>query len=646
MEPESWGQVGELFKGALAREGVERASYLAEACGADEALRREVESLVAAHERAEGEGFLVEPAADFSAPFLAEDEGEGDDGGGGLLPAGQVLGHYRVLAPLGAGGMGQVYLAEDTTLRRAVALKILPADVAADDGRMRRFKQEACAASALNQPNILTVYEFGEADALQFIAAEHVDGLTLREYVADARPPLTELLGLAAQVAAALDAAHEAHVVHRDIKPENVMVRRRDRIVKVLDFGLAKVTGRGGSAELGSAASEAETQALARTAPGAVMGTVSYMSPEQARGERVDHRTDLWSLGVVLYELVAGRRPFGGATGSHVVVEILEKEPPPLQSYAGAALPEELQRIVSKALAKKPEERYQTAKDLLIDLRNLKRRLELDAESQRSRPADIPTPPPPGAAEQTGAPRDTHETSGRRRLVAGIVLALVVPAAAGIGLRWWDDSRNSPTAAAPPDAVTTPAAPPDAAGRELNYWLTVQKYRDGRPYQEPFRLASEINFEQDYRVRLHVRGAQPGHLYVLNEGPQSEGRPSRLLILFPSPTANEGSSRLGGGEEVQIPERSWFQFDAQRGTEKLWLVWSAEPVPELESLKVFANASARGVVGDPALNEAAEAFLRARGESRPSVEQDGERRETRLRAPGELLVHLLRLEHH
>ena len=286
-----------------------------------------------------------------------------------------VLGHYIIQSAIGKGGMGEVFLARDTELERLVALKVLSADVANDADRVRRFIQEAKAASALNHPNILTVYEIGMFEESRFIATEFVKGETLRVRIK--AEPLTfgETLDVATQIAAALDAAHAAGIVHRDIKPENIMLRG-DGLVKVLDFGLAKLL----ESSAGHVDTEDATLAYGKTIPGMLMGTVIYMSPEQSRGKDVDTRTDIWSLGVVLYEMLTRRTPFAGETNSDTIAAILKSEPEPLHE----STPPELVRIVRKALQKKREERYQTVKDLLLDLKNCKRELDFASEMARS----------------------------------------------------------------------------------------------------------------------------------------------------------------------------------------------------------------------------------------------------------------------
>jgi serine/threonine protein kinase len=288
--------------------------------------------------------------------------------------------HYRIVEKLGAGGMGEVYLAEDMKLGRKVAIKILSEEYTTNRDRLHRFEQEACAASALNHPNILTIHEVGNDEGRHYIATEYIDGVTLRRKIGGGQLEVREILDIAVQVASALEEAHAVGIIHRDIKPDNIMIRRNG-YVKVLDFGLAKLTER--ATEREPSDGEASTRVLVQTDAGVVMGTSHYMSPEQARGKPVDARSDIWSLGVVIYEMVAGRTPFEGETSTDVIVAITQKEPPPLLRFA-PNVPAELDWIVTKALRKDREERYQTVKELLVDLRRLKQRLEFETELERS----------------------------------------------------------------------------------------------------------------------------------------------------------------------------------------------------------------------------------------------------------------------
>ncbi len=362
MNAERWQQIKVLLQAALEREPEERATFLATACAGDDRLQRDVDTFIHSHEQA-GD-FMEDPAFELMAESLTNARAASF--------IGRSFGPYKILEHLGAGGMGDVYLAEDERLGRKVALKILPAGFTRDHERVRRFQQEARAASALNHPNILTIFEIGEIDSRHFIATEFIEGETLRQRMVKSQMEISEVLDVAMQVASALTAAHHAGIVHRDIKPENIMLRH-DGFVRVVDFGVAKLTE--------PKTSESEAVTLLNTKQGTVIGTAHYMSPEQARAQKMDARTDIFSLGVVLYEMLTGRVPFGGQTMTDVLASILMLEPSPLSQSAPEA-PEELQRIVHHALRKDKEERYQTATDLLTDLKSVKQELEFETRNR------------------------------------------------------------------------------------------------------------------------------------------------------------------------------------------------------------------------------------------------------------------------
>ena len=421
MTSERWHRVKELFEAALERGPAERAAFIAQACAGDEAIRQEVESLLAAHEG--DSSFMNKPLGNLVV---------GDQP---MLAAGQRFGQYEAISPLGEGGMGQVYLAVDTRLGRKVALKLLPSSFMHEEDRVLRFGQEARAASALNHPNIITIYEIGQVDGRHFIAAEYVAGETLHARLERERLEAGEALDIAVQVASALASAHKAGIVHRDIKPENIMLRD-DGLVKVLDFGLAKLTANE-NFDL-----EAPTRAQVRTTPGTILGTVRYMSPEQARGKEIDSQTDIWSFGVVLYEMLACRLPFNGETSSDVLAAILKNEPVPLAAHV-QELPKDLERIVSKALRKKREERYQDTTDLLIDLRDLKQELEFSAKLERTASPTKNERAITGQAPTKTEIQNAQTTSSAEYLITEIkrhkwsvatMFALLALAVAGIGL--------------------------------------------------------------------------------------------------------------------------------------------------------------------------------------------------------------------
>ena len=388
MYPERWQKIDRLFHQTLEREPGERTVFLAQACADDESLRTEVEALIASHDRAET--FIETPPSDLAAELLAK--------GRTALDIGQAVGPYKIVSVLGTGGMGEVYLVQDTRLGRQVALKLLSAQFTIDTERVRRFEQEARAASALNHPNIVTIHEVGEINETQFIVTEFVEGETLRAAMERSRMSLPNILDIAKQVGAALEAAHEAGIVHRDIKPDNIMIRRRDGIVKVLDFGLAKLTEKNTDKQI--AESKLATRRLVRTMAGVVMGTTYYMSPEQARGADTDERTDIWSLGIVLYEMLAGLTPFTGDSAEDVRASILKDELQPLPRN----VPEAFRSIVEKALRKDREDRYRTIGELLLDLSRARTQFERWEPETHDASEKQKTAALPGNKTQTAVP--------------------------------------------------------------------------------------------------------------------------------------------------------------------------------------------------------------------------------------------------
>ena len=392
MTPERWQQVKEIFNSAIKYLPEHRDVFLSQACRGDEELRSEVESLITSHEK-DG-SFIDEPAYRAAAELLTNEKSE--------LPSGYSIGNYEVVSFISRGGMGEVYLAQDKRLSRKVALKLLPGVFTKDNDRLRRFEQEARAASALNHPNIITIYEIFQANSTHVIATEFVEGETLRQRLSHSSLSLNEALTIAIQIADALAAAHRAGITHRDIKPENVMVRP-DGYVKVLDFGLAKLS----EETTAAAAAEAPTMQV-RTGSGLVLGTAGYMSPEQARGLSVDNRSDVFSLGAVIYEMVARRKPFEGETPSDTMAAILKTEPTALQHIV-PQIPSELVRIVNKSLRKDREERYQVVKELWLDLKALKQELEFQAKLDRSVTPD-------NGDGLTGATEHAHSTAAEARV--------------------------------------------------------------------------------------------------------------------------------------------------------------------------------------------------------------------------------------
>jgi serine/threonine protein kinase len=604
MNPERWQKLDELFHSALSREGEARAAFLAKACDGDDELLHELQSMLVHHGQAES--FMESPAYAGEAEAIVT-----ADVPPRLIE--KTVGSYEVLSELGRGGMGEVYLAFDKELKRNVALKFLHANLMVDKRRLRRFQQEARAASALNHPNILTVFEIAEIEGRQFIATEFVEGHTLREVMNSARMNLGQVFNIAVQIASALAAAHRAGIIHRDIKPENLMLRP-DGYVKIVDFGLAKLTEE-------QAGDEGEPT-LIKTETGAAVGTVTYMSPEQIRAGDVDARTDIWSFGVLLYEMIAGKSPFKGDTSGDVLANILKSEPAPLSPQA-VNIPSGLAKLTAKALAKDRTKRYQTMEELLLDLHTLKLQLE---SSRRWR-----------------AGKERKKRTLELIALAGVLVLLLV-----IGVRYiWrsgpiDSTMNSPS---PVSTVTTE--------RTLSYALIVQKMRNLKTYEQPFQSYGDESFQNGWKFRMIFSSPESGFLYLLAEtlnptiktagGSDSQRgdiTTNDLSILYPEPSA---VAVIQSNQSIQT---DWYVFDQNSGTEKLWVIWSATAVPELERARRFLNTKDRGLISETVDARAVKHFLAAHSSTKPDIRRDAEKRQIIAKAKGDVLTNSLELVHH
>jgi serine/threonine protein kinase len=415
MTPARFQTIEEIFLAALEQEPDQVGVFLDKACEGDEALRREVEVLLASDHRA---GWFIERSTVGLATKIIENRQA-------TLLIGQTIGHYKISKLISTGGMGEVYLATDIVAGRKAALKLLPMRFTGDAERLKRFQQEAHAVVALNHPNILTVYEIGEDHSIHYIASELIEGETVRERLTRGAMQLSVGVDIAIQMASALAVAHEAGIVHRDIKPDNIMLRP-DGYVKVLDFGIAKLAEQ----EVPATIPTDEALSLVETNLGSILGTAHYMSPEQAYGAPVDKSTDIWSLGVVVYEMVTGHVPFNGDTPREVMSSILEREPQPLTTYVANA-PAELQQIINSTLRKNREERYHSARELLEALKGLRHKLEVEAELQPS----------------TATPSWLRWTRSPTALVLGLLVAAI---AVAVPFYW---HRNLTTTSPPEKSI-------------------------------------------------------------------------------------------------------------------------------------------------------------------------------------------------
>jgi len=513
---------------------------------------------------------------------------------------------YVIEKELGRGGIGAVYLAHDQRLHnRAVVIKVLLQSSAFEPWFMKKFRQEIEALSRIDHPGVIGVLDNGQMpDGTPYLVMQFAEGANLRKVMKESDAPmeLSRVASILRQTGAALTAAHDKGIYHCDLKPENIMIQKLgedQEQVRLIDFGIAKVRD-------SQVATSTETK---------VAGTFQYMAPEQLMGQP-SATSDVYALGVISYELLSNQHPFEARTPL-ALYQLQQAGPAAAVDRLGEKVPAGAQQVLFKALSFNSETRYQRAREFADDLA----KALTESQPQVVQPS--------------------QQSSGRMWTLVAIVLLI----AAALSAILWDKFHTPATVVGKPAApmpVTPATVMPE---RILNYSITLQKYRDGKKYENPHQLAKEVLFEKDYRIRLNFSSPQRGFLYILNYGP-AEGSPvDTYNVLYPISSGSNGSAELADKQEIQIPPgEDWFKFDKQEGTEKLLLIWSAKSVPELEAVKHLTNPNDNGVVRDTKQIQAIQAFLAEHSKEPAKIEREDDR--TAVIAKGDVLVNLLRLEHH
>jgi serine/threonine protein kinase len=647
MEPLLWDRIQEIYYSALPIVPTERDDFVQRACGRDPVLVREVSSLLKADETS-GD-FLQSPLFEVGLKIISRNKPKSAEPSSQSL-ADELIGttieeRYLVEKELSHGGMGTVYLARDLKLHnRPIVIKVLLQVALQDPYVVKKFKQEVEALARIDHPGVVSVLGAGElADGKPYIGMQFVNGVTLRSQITSEGMNFERAASILKQVGAALEDIHEKGIFHRDLKPENIMLqalRGGTELVKIVDFGIAKVK---------------DSVVAPSTVNQTPVGTVLYMSPEQLRGEKVTASSDIYSLAVTAYEMVTGRRPFN-PTSAPQLIEMhragARVKPIDLRSD----LSTEAQAIILRALSFERRARYQSASEfadalaraLSDDRENAElanQRVNESARAETSRDASPGVPPsthqPRWDASQTpsqaAAALSTNAAISDVRkskvlstwaTVAGISLLAVVAIAGSVGIYVYRSRNQAP--ALVNSSVQTP--------RAFTYWLTVQKMRDGRNYQEPFQSSGQEIFESGYKFRLHVSSPEPGFLYVLNEGPPDEEGTS-LTLIYPTPLRKNA---FVSNEPV---DTNWNTFGGRAGTENLWIVWSASSISQLESAKTEAFNNPKGAVANPDSIRAVRDFLTKYSEPKPKSTKDASANETHVLGEGDVVVKLAQLEH-
>ena len=636
-----WHRIGEIYHSAVPLSRSERAAYVTSACSGDSELQEEVESLL--HADDSSGGFLEAAVFDLGLKILSDDGLTSDETDAIIENRGpdELLGktldeRYLIERQLGHGGVGKVYLARDLKLHnKHVVVKVLLEKSLKNEWVALKFRQEKEALARIDHPGVVGIVDTGElADGEPYIVMQYVDGISIREAI-KAQPEgmdLDRAASIIKQAGSALSAVHERNIYHRDLKPENIMLQRvghGEEQVKILDFGVAKV-------KESLIASSTVTDATSA-------GTISYMSPEQLRLQKVSAASDIYSLGVIAYEIVTGRRPFKAQTAAHLAEmqrEGIRVKPMDLCPL----LSPDAEQIILKALTFEPQDRYQNAAEFgnalahaLISEQESVTVPGRSAESSSETPLEtIATPFEPAVGHSSprmvsSTPVDLKEQKRGWPKIAGALalIAVLVVGALLLTKRQFLFGNNPNTGGG------------NMAERSLAYWLTVQKMRDGKPYQEPFQSSGQEIFENGYKFRLNMSSPQAGYLYVFNEGAPERDNTS-FTIIYPTPLTNNGSAKLDANQTIQT---NWNTFAGRIGTEQFWITWSASPVAELEAARDTALTNKEGALTDAAMVRTVKEFLTKHSDPKPETTKDSAKQRTNMRANGDVLVKLVELEH-